>query len=76
MMVVAAVVMSAGLATPASAKQEARCNPGQETLRIETKTCQATANRPAIVLERACCLHRNGKMRCEHFPHCPKRSRS
>jgi hypothetical protein len=74
--VVVAVVVSAGLAAPAAAKQEARCNPGQETLRIEQKTCPATALRPPIVLERACCLHRNGKMRCEHFPHCPKRSPS
>jgi hypothetical protein len=74
--VVAAVVVSAGLATPAPAKQEARCTPRQETVRIEQKTCQATANRPAIVIERACCKSRKGKTRCEHFPHCPKRSRS
>jgi hypothetical protein len=75
---VAAAVVSAGLATPAFARLEgeAHCTPGQETVSIEQKVCPATAGRPALVVERACCMSRNGKMRCAHFSHCPKRSPS
>jgi len=62
---------------PALAKHEAHCPPGQTLLDIEHKDCPITPNRPPLTLARACCLHKDGKTkRCDHFPHCPKRSPS
>jgi hypothetical protein len=76
MTLVAAVVVSAGLATPAAAGRQAFCNPGKELLRIEQKTCPARKTLPPIVLERACCLHKDGTTHCRQFPQCPRRSPS
>ena len=54
------------------------CADGQATM-VESKTCPATANRPAVVVQRACCTktsEKGTKTRCKSFPKCPRNSPS
>jgi hypothetical protein len=54
------------------------CADGQATM-VESKDCPATANRPAVVVQRACCTktsQKGTKTRCKSFPHCPRNSPS
>lgn len=78
---VRALVAAAFLATslvaaaPAHA-DEAKCGKGQTLDHTETKVCPATPQRPAVTLERACCKNKNGKVHCQSFKKCPKKSPS
>jgi hypothetical protein len=75
---VAAAVVSTGVSVPAHAVRirVAHCQPSQTLIRVEQKICPARPTLPAIVLERACCLRKDGKMRCQNFQPCPSRSPS
>lgn len=74
-----AAVLLIGVVTPSSAwatHASQKC-PGRYVVdRIETRNCPANNHRPAIVVKRACCRSPQGKIRCRHFPHCPRRSPS
>ena len=50
---------------------EPSCPAGQTLVRIEEKECPEHPNRPAIIVRRACCMLKSGRVRCEHIPHCP-----
>jgi hypothetical protein len=52
------------------------CPPGKTLVDEDTKVCPANPRRHAIVLKRACCENRNGRVRCKPFDKCPKRSPS
>jgi len=77
--VIAAAALALLAAAPsvrADPPEDDEC-PGKQTLvTIEKKTCPPTPRRPAIVVERKCCLKNNGKIHCNHFPHCPSHSPS
>ena len=69
---VAALTPQSAWAVPASEK----C-PGRFTIdHFDTKTCPANAHRGQITVKRACCKNPEGKIRCRHMPHCPRRSPS
>ena len=75
---VAAILLGAALAPESAWASHAslKC-PGRYTLdHFDEKTCPANAHRPAIVVKRACCKSPEGRMRCRHMPHCPRRSPS
>jgi hypothetical protein len=80
-----AMLLAANLASPPLAAagkwkfrqaRKASCPPSKTLVDTDTKTCPATPLRPAIVLTRACCENRKGKVMCKHFSRCPKRSPS
>ena len=85
-LVVGAVTMllAAGLALPPlaaagwaqrQAKKES-CPKNKTLVDVDTKICPATPRREAIVVKRACCENRKGKVKCKPFTKCPKRSPS
>ena len=78
--VVAALIVAGGVAwsAPAMAKcaDNVKCGKNQTVVRTETKTCKANKQRPAIVVRRACCENKKGKIRCLPFKKCPKKSPS
>jgi hypothetical protein len=80
-----ALLLAAALASPPLAaagkfaEREARkssCPPGNTLVDRDTKVCPPTPRRHAIVLSRACCENRGGRVKCKKFGHCPKRSPS
>jgi hypothetical protein len=77
--VAAALVVAGGLAwsVPAFAcADNVQCGKNRTVSRIETKTCKANKKRAAIVVRRACCENKKGKVRCLPFKKCPKKSPS
>jgi len=52
------------------------CPGNQSLVRIETRVCPARPNRPADVVQRACCVNPAGKVHCGNFPNCPATSPS
>ena len=85
-LVVGAVTMllAAGLASPPLAAagwaqrqaKKASCPKNKTLIDTDTKICPATPRREAIVVKRACCENRKGKVKCKPFTKCPKRSPS
>jgi hypothetical protein len=77
--IMTAVILLGAALTPHSAwavSASLKC-PGRYQLdHFDTKTCPANAHRPAIVVKRACCKSPEGRTRCRHMPHCPRRSPS
>ncbi len=76
--ILAAAIFLAALTPQAAMANSAslRC-PGRYTVdHFDQKTCPANAYRPAIIVKRACCKSPEGKIRCRHMPHCPRRSPS
>jgi hypothetical protein len=77
-----ALLFGMGLATPAHAgfaRREAnatKCSGGKTLVRIDDKTCPATKHRLPLVLHRACCSNKHGKLMCKPFGGCPQRSPS
>ena len=67
-----------GLPPPARGDVAAslHCPTGTTLVRTQTKACPTERRRPAVIVQRACCQARNGKLRCTHFPDCPTRSPS
>ena len=67
-----------GLPPPARGDVAAslHCPTGTTLVRTQTKACPIERRRPAVVVQRACCQGRHGKLRCAHFPDCPTRSPS
>ena len=53
-----------------------RCQPPKTMFRLQNKTCPATKFRRSIVVTRACCENRAGKVQCHPFPYCPAHSPS
>ena len=84
----AGLLIGAGLLGPISAeaacgakwrKRAAKlgsCQPPKTIFRLQNKTCPANKHRPPIVVTRACCENRKGKVQCHPFPTCPSRSPS
>jgi len=79
-----AMLLAAGLALPPlaaagwaqrQAKKES-CPKNKTLVDVDTKICPATPRREAIVVKRACCENRKGKVKCKPFTKCPKRSPS
>jgi hypothetical protein len=75
-----ALMLGTSFAAPsvASAALEASSTTcGRKTLvSIDDKICPTTRRRPAVVIHRACCANKKGKVICKHFPKCPRRSPS
>lgn len=80
-----AMLLAANLASPPLAAagkwtlrqaRKATCPPGKTQVDLDDKICPATPLRAAIVLHRACCENRKGKVKCKKFDKCPKRSKS
>jgi len=77
-----ALLGGAMLAAPSGAQAVAveQCPAGQALVRLDEKVCPANAERPTIIVRRACCEKSdnrgNPKVHCKHFPHCPKKSPS
>jgi len=78
------MLLAAGLALPPlaaagwaqrQAKKES-CPKNKTLVDVDTKICPATPRREAIVVKRACCENRKGKVKCKPFTKCPKRSPS
>ncbi|HEV7734241.1 MAG TPA: hypothetical protein VGR62_18860 [Candidatus Binatia bacterium] len=69
-------VLGVVAASPAAAASEPKCGPRQTLVRVDEKICPATARRPAVIVQRACCGKPNGKTRCKAFKKCPRRSPS
>ncbi len=79
LVVAGALTLGAGFAIPsvASAALEDQTSCGRRTVvEIDNKICPTTRRRPAVVIHRACCANAKGKVRCKHFPKCPRRSPS
>jgi len=55
---------------------KATCDRGRDMVEVKHKTCPATPRRPPILLSRACCRNRNGRVQCKPFLPCPRRSPS
>ena len=76
----ALVVGTSFVAPPvASAAFEAlstECGHGRTVVGIDDKICPANRRRPAVVIHRACCANAKGKVKCKHYPRCPRRSPS
>ena len=86
-LVAGAIVMllAAGIASPPGAAasqwtrrqaQKESCPRNRTLVDVDTKICPANPRRQAIVLKRACCENRVGRVRCKPFDKCPKRSPS
>jgi hypothetical protein len=77
-----ALVVGTGFGAPrlASAALEAaqatNCGRGRTVVGVDDKICPSTRRRPAVVIHRACCANAKGKVKCKHFPRCPRRSPS
>jgi len=79
-----AMLLAAGLALPPLASagwaerqaKKQTCPANKTLVDLDTKICPATPRREAIVLKRACCENRKGKVKCKPFTKCPKRSKS
>jgi len=80
-----AMLLAANLASPPLAAagkwkfrqaRKASCPPNKTLVDLDDKVCPSTPLRNAIVLHRACCENRKGKVRCKPFSPCPKRSPS
>ena len=75
---IAALLFAVTLAPHAAFAESAslKC-PGRYALdHFDQKTCPANAQRPAIIVKRACCKSPEGRVHCRHMPHCPRRSPS
>jgi hypothetical protein len=78
------LLLAAGLALPSLASagfaerhaKKQTCGRNRTLVDLDTKICPATPRRHSIVLKRACCENRRGRVRCKPFLKCPKRSRS
>lgn len=78
------LLLAAGLASPPQAAadwamrqaKKQSCPRSKTLVDLDTRVCPATPRRHAIVLKRACCENRIGKVRCKPFDKCPKRSPS
>ncbi len=75
-LVVAGGVLAPGMLAPAPADAAVTCPPSATLVRIEEKVCPANDRRPPIVRQRACCQNPQGRIRCDHFAHCPRSSPS
>ncbi len=64
------------LAAPASATPPLKCGASQTLVRIEDKECPPNPRRPAFIVQRACCMNKDGHVHCDHMPHCPRVSPS
>ncbi len=80
-----ACLMSAGLVLASSARADSGGDPSkitcpdEQVTMVESKTCPPTNQRPAVVVQRACCTktsQKGTKTRCKSFPHCPRNSPS
>jgi hypothetical protein len=80
--IAAALVLAAGLAGPALASpcpppdSEVRCPNTETCIRVDRKVCPSRPRRPTMTIKRACCKDAQGRIRCNHFEHCPSRSPS
>jgi hypothetical protein len=81
----AVMLLAVGLAAPSPASagpwslrhaKKQTCPPGKTLVDLDTKICPANPLRDAVVLKRACCENRKGKVKCKPFLKCPKRSKS
>src|SRR2546422_6219639 len=76
----AMLLLWAGLALPPPARGDVaaslHCPTATTLVRTQTKVCPTERRRPAVIVQRACCQGRNGKLRCAPFPGCPTRSPS
>lgn len=68
------IALAAGLAL--SAPAHAACPRGTTVDHTEHKVCPANKQRPAITLDRECCKNKQGKIHCQAFKQCPKKSPS
>lgn len=81
---VAALVLAAGLVGPRPAlasscpppDSDVRCPGSEMCIRVEKNVCPTRPRRPMLTIKRACCKDARGRVRCEHFEHCPSRSPS
>jgi hypothetical protein len=56
--------------------KKARCPLQRHLIRIDQKVCPANPRRGPIIVLRACCEDRRGRLHCKKFLKCPKRSPS
>jgi hypothetical protein len=78
------MLLAAGLALPPPAAagfaerhaKKQTCPRGRTLVDLDTKICPANKRRHSIVLKRACCEDRRGRVKCKPFIKCPKRSPS
>jgi hypothetical protein len=76
-LLVTAVLLAMLAPRVASASSASLKCPGRYSVdHFDSKICPANAKRPAITVKRACCRNPEGKIRCRHMPHCPRRSPS
>jgi len=79
-----ALALGSGFATPRLADASLalddlkadQCGGRKTLIGVQQRICPSTKRRPAVVVRRACCANAKGKVRCRHFPHCPRRSPS
>ena len=57
-------------AMPAAADRET-CGAAQTLVSVEEKECPARPPQPAFIVRRACCKNPEGRVHCNHMPHCP-----
>ncbi len=70
-------LLMAGLAAGTASAADPTCGRGETQVGpLETKTCPPTPRRGAVVVKRACCKNNAGRVHCQSFHQCPRRSTS
>jgi hypothetical protein len=74
----ATVGLGVSLALPlaAAAEPAVGCPVGSTLVRVDARSCPSLPRQPALVVRRACCERRDGRISCGEFPACPTRSPS